>query len=115
LLHAASSSGRQTYAAQIPALADAFQLFLPDARGHGRTRWDAADGFEASWLVDDLEAFVDGLGLRTFHLIGYSMGAASELRPSNIQVQRTRPRASAFAPREWPFPQTAMGSLPRSF
>ena len=36
LLHAASSSGRQTYAAQIPALAEAFQLFLPDARGHGR-------------------------------------------------------------------------------
>ena len=64
LLHAASSTGRQTYAAQIPALADAFQLFLPDARGHGRTRWDAADGFEAAWLVDDLEAFVDGLGLR---------------------------------------------------
>ena len=60
LLHAASSTGRQTYAAQIPALADAFQLFLPDARGHGRTRWDAADGFEAEWLVDDLEAFVDG-------------------------------------------------------
>ena len=70
---------RQTYAAQIPALADAFQLFLPDARGHGRTRWDAADGFEASWLVDDLEAFVDGLGLRTFHLIGYSMGAMTAL------------------------------------
>ena len=79
LLHAASSTGRQTYAAQIPALADAFQLFLPDARGHGRTRWDAADGFEASWLVDDLEAFVDGLGLRTFHLIGYSMGAMTAL------------------------------------
>ena len=64
---------------QIPALADAFQLFLPDARGHGRTRWDAADGFEAAWLVDDLEAFVDGLGLRTFHLIGYSMGAMTAL------------------------------------
>jgi len=79
LLHAASSSGRQTYAAQIPALADAFQLFLPDARGHGRTHWNAADGFEASWLVDDLEAFVDGLGLRTFHLIGYSMGAMTAL------------------------------------
>ena len=90
LLHAASSSGRQTYAAQIPALADAFQLFLPDARGHGRTRWDAADGFEASWLVDDLEAFVDGLGLRTFHLIGYSMGAMTALEFAVRAPERLR-------------------------
>jgi len=79
LLHGASTTGRGSFAAQIPVLADAFQLFLPDARGHGRTRWDAADGFEAAWLVDDLEAFVDGLGLRTFHLLGYSMGAMTAL------------------------------------
>jgi pimeloyl-ACP methyl ester carboxylesterase len=79
MLHAASSTGRQTYAAQIPALAEAFRLYLPDARGHGRTRWDAADGFEAEWLVDDLEAFVDRVGLATFHLIGYSMGAMTAL------------------------------------
>ncbi len=63
LLHGASTTGRATFAAQIPALAESFRLYLPDARGHGRTIWDAADGFEAGWLVDDLEAFVDGLGL----------------------------------------------------
>jgi pimeloyl-ACP methyl ester carboxylesterase len=79
LLHGASTTGRETFAAQIPALAEGFRLYLPDARGHGRTRWDAADGFEAEWLVDDLEAFVDGLGLRTFHLIGFSMGAMTAL------------------------------------
>ena len=79
LLHGASTTGRATFAAQIPALAESFRLYLPDARGHGRTIWDAADGFEAGWLVDDLEAFVDGLGLRTFHLIGYSMGAMTAL------------------------------------
>jgi pimeloyl-ACP methyl ester carboxylesterase len=79
LLHGASTTGRETFAAQIPALAESFRLYLPDARGHGRTLWDAADGFEAEWLVDDLEAFVDGLGLRTFHLIGYSMGAMTAL------------------------------------
>ena len=79
LLHGASTTGRATFAAQIPALAESFRLYLPDARGHGRTIWDAADGFEAGWLVDDLEAFVDGLGLRTFHLIGFSMGAMTAL------------------------------------
>ena len=79
LLHGAATTGRATYAAQIPALTQGFRLYLPDARGHGRTRWDAAEGFEAGWLVDDLEAFVDGLGLATFHLIGYSMGAMTAL------------------------------------
>jgi pimeloyl-ACP methyl ester carboxylesterase len=79
MLHGASTSGRETFAGQIPALAEAFQLYLPDARGHGGTRWDAADGFRAGWLVDDLEAFVDALELPTFHLIGYSMGAMTAL------------------------------------
>jgi pimeloyl-ACP methyl ester carboxylesterase len=79
MLHGAATTGRETFASQIPAMAEGFRLYLPDARGHGRTLWDAADGFEAEWLVDDLEAFVDGLGLATFHLIGYSMGAMTAL------------------------------------
>ncbi|OGO51080.1 MAG: hypothetical protein A2Z32_06735 [Chloroflexi bacterium RBG_16_69_14] len=79
MLHGATSSGGETFDAQIPPLATAFRIFLPDARGHGRTRWDVADGFRAAWLVDDLVAFVDALGLRTFHLAGYSMGAVTAL------------------------------------
>ena len=35
MLHGASTTGRETFAAQIPALAETFQLLLPDARGHG--------------------------------------------------------------------------------
>lgn len=79
LLHGASSSGRESFGAQIQGLAEAFRLYLPDARGHGRTRWDAAKGFRAEWLVDDLEAFVDALSLGTFHLMGYSMGGMTAL------------------------------------
>ncbi|MEO8437625.1 MAG: alpha/beta hydrolase [Chloroflexota bacterium] len=79
LLHGASTSGRETFAGQIAALAETFELYLPDARGHGATRWDAANGFEAGWLVDDLEAFVDGLGLLSLHLMGFSMGAMTAL------------------------------------
>ena len=87
---------------------------LPDARGHGRTRWDAADGFEAAWLVDDLEAFVDGLGLRTFHLIGFSMGAMTALGFAVRAPERLRtlvvvgitaarePRAAVGAPADGP-------------
>jgi pimeloyl-ACP methyl ester carboxylesterase len=79
LLHGASTSSRATWAGQLSALAERFTLYLPDARGHGGTRWDAADGFEAAWLVDDLEAFVDALGLATFHLAAYSMGSMTAL------------------------------------
>jgi pimeloyl-ACP methyl ester carboxylesterase len=79
MLHGATTTGRASFAPVIPALAASSQLYLPDARGHGRTRWNAADGFRAEWLVDDLEAFMDALGLRTFHLLGYSMGAMTAL------------------------------------
>ena len=79
MLHGATSSGRESFGAQVPSLAAAFRVYLPDARGHGSTRWDTAAGFHAAWLVDDLESFVDALGLTTFHLMGYSMGAMTAL------------------------------------
>jgi 3-oxoadipate enol-lactonase len=79
-LHGAISLGRDDFAAQLPSMSKAFLVHLPDARGHGLTRWDAALGFRYDWLVDDLEAFADALGLRTFHLLGFSMGAMTALQ-----------------------------------
>ena len=79
LLHGATSSGRVDFAAQIPFLAARFRVFVPDARGHGSTRWDATKGLDGAWLVDDLRAFADVLGLATFHLVGFSMGAMTAL------------------------------------
>jgi pimeloyl-ACP methyl ester carboxylesterase len=90
MLHGASTSCQESFAAQIPALADSFELYLPDARGHGGTRWDVANGFEAGWLVDDLEGFVDALGLPSFHLIGYSMGAMTALGFATRAPERLR-------------------------
>lgn len=78
-LHGATSLGREDYAAQLPGMSKGFLIHLPDARGHGRTRWDAAHGFEYRWLVDDLTAFVDALRLDSFHLIGFSMGAMTAM------------------------------------
>lgn len=90
MLHGATSLGREDFAAQIPLFSKAFLLHLPDARGHGRTRWDAADGFRYDWLVDDLAAFVDALGLRTFHLLGFSMGAMTALQFASRHPERVR-------------------------
>lgn len=90
VLHGAGSSSREDFAAQMPLLTKAFLVHLPDARGHGRTRWNAADGFRYSWLVDDLEAFVDALGLQTFHLMGFSMGAMTALQFAARSPDRLR-------------------------
>lgn len=90
LLHGATSLGREDYAAQLPSMSKAFLVHLPDARGHGRTRWDAANGFEYRWLVDDLTAFVDGLGLDSFHLVGFSMGGMTALQFGARHPERLR-------------------------
>ena len=90
LLHGASSLGREDFAAQLPSMTRAFLVHVPDARGHGRTRWDAADGFRYDWLVEDLTAFVDNLGLDSFHLLGFSMGAMTALQFGARAPERLR-------------------------
>ena len=90
LLHGAATPGQQTWDALLPRLALSFHAFLPDARGHGRTRWDVADGFLADWLVDDALAFADALGLTTFHLGGYSMGGLTALQIAARAPDRVR-------------------------
>lgn len=90
LLHSASSSGREDFGAQLPRLAGSFTCYLPDARGHGRTVYDAALGLRLEDLVDDLEAFVDGLGIATFHLVGFSMGGAIALAAAIRRPDRIR-------------------------
>ncbi|TAK02354.1 MAG: alpha/beta hydrolase [Chloroflexota bacterium] len=90
VLHGATSVGREDFAAQLPLFSKAFLVHLPDARGHGRTRWDATDGFRYDWLVDDLEGFVDTLGLQTFHLVGFSMGGMTALQFAARHPRRLR-------------------------
>ena len=89
-LHGATSSGRLDFAAQLPGLAGAFRVYLPDARGHGRTRWDPADGFDAERLVDDLVGLLDALGLATVHLLGFSMGGLTALAFAGRRPDRVR-------------------------
>ncbi|MBA2382506.1 MAG: alpha/beta hydrolase, partial [Chloroflexi bacterium] len=89
-LHGATSLGSRDFAAQIPLFSRALRIFVPDARGHGRTRWDVGDGFRYDWLVEDLAAFVDAIGLDTFHLVGFSMGAMTALQYAVNHAERLR-------------------------
>ena len=90
LLHGAGSSGREDWAAQVPRLSQAFRVYLPDARGHATTRWNARDGFPYDMLVADLGAFADALDLDTFHVAGFSMGAMTALMFATRKPQRLR-------------------------
>ncbi len=91
LLHGATSLAARDFRAQLPGLQRRFRCYTPDARGHGRTRWDtAAGGFSADWLADDLLAFADALELDTFHLLGFSLGAMTALRVAVRASERLR-------------------------
>jgi pimeloyl-ACP methyl ester carboxylesterase len=79
LLHAATSSAAEDWAAQRALLRPHFTLYLPDARGHAATRWDTELGWSHALLLDDLVAFADALELPRFHLAGLSMGAGTAL------------------------------------
>jgi pimeloyl-ACP methyl ester carboxylesterase len=79
LLHGASSSASGDFGPLLPNARRRFRCYLPDARGHGGTRWEPSDGFRYEWLTDDVEGFVDALGLDTFHLMGFSMGGVTAL------------------------------------
>jgi pimeloyl-ACP methyl ester carboxylesterase len=109
MLHGATSSATEDWSAQQPLFRQAFKLYLVDARSHAGTRWDPADGWSRDLLVEDLLAFVDEVGLDTFHVAGFSMGAMTALTfatryperlrtalISGIDVQR-EPRASVAA------------------
>jgi pimeloyl-ACP methyl ester carboxylesterase len=90
MLHGASSSAAEDWAAQRPLFRQAFRLYLVDARAHAGTRWDVRDGFSRDMLVGDLLAFVDALNLRTFHLLGFSMGAMTALVFATRHPERLR-------------------------
>jgi pimeloyl-ACP methyl ester carboxylesterase len=90
MLHGATSSGREDFAAQVPLFSRAFQVILPDARGHATTRWDVADGWSYGQLVDDVAALADALGLATFHVLGFSMGAMTALHFAARWPERLR-------------------------
>jgi 3-oxoadipate enol-lactonase len=91
LFHGATSDAARDFRGVLPALTQAFRCYTPDARGHGRTRWDtAAGGFSADWLADDALAFVEALDLATFHLLGFSLGAMTALRVAVRAPERLR-------------------------
>lgn len=90
ILHGATSVATEDWAAQRPLFRKAFRIHLVDTRGHGGTRWDAGNGLTTDMLVADLLAFADALGLHTFHVAGFSMGAMTALTFATRYPDRLR-------------------------
>jgi len=75
LLHGSSDSGA-CWVSVARALANDYDLIMPDARGHGLSeapQW----GYEADTMAEDVAGLIRTLGLVRPYLMGHSMGAAT--------------------------------------
>ncbi len=51
-----------------------YRLIIPDLPGFGTSVWNPAEDFSVEYQCERLLKFFDALDLKTFHLLGHSMG-----------------------------------------
>ena len=73
LLHGGLGSS-ETFAAQVPALAERFRVVAFDRRGHGRTP-DVEGPFGYDAMLDDTVALLSALRIGRARIVGFSDGA----------------------------------------
>jgi pimeloyl-ACP methyl ester carboxylesterase len=71
LLHGGLATA-ESWAMQVPTLAEGYRVYVPERRGHGRTP-DVAGPISYETMASDPAAFLDAAG--TAHLVGWSDGA----------------------------------------
>ncbi len=63
---------------QIPALAEQFQVVVPDLRGYGDTdRPVAVADYRSKLLAEDVVGLVHGLGQKRAHIVGHDWGGVA--------------------------------------
>ncbi|NUT20692.1 MAG: alpha/beta hydrolase [Hamadaea sp.] len=78
LLHGGLGSG-EMFGPTTAALAQHYQVILPDLQGHGRTA-DIDRPIDMRLMADDIAGLIDALGLEQPHLVGYSLGGGVALQ-----------------------------------
>jgi pimeloyl-ACP methyl ester carboxylesterase len=78
LLHGGLGSG-EMFGPVLDALAERYQVILPDLQGHGRTA-DIERPLDVRSMGDDIAALIEHLGLRKPHVAGYSLGGGVALQ-----------------------------------
>jgi len=73
LLHGGLATA-ESWAMQVPALAERYRVYVPERRGHGRTP-DVEGPITYEMMAADTAAFLDAAGTGAAHLVGWSDGA----------------------------------------
>ncbi len=73
LLHGFTGHAR-SWDAFAEAMTDRYRVLALDQRGHGESGWAAADRYGIDDMINDLESFVQALGLQNLTLLGLSLG-----------------------------------------
>ncbi len=79
LLHGLGVTG-DSWQMQFPALIDAgFRILAPDMRGFGKSTYPGGPN-NSRVMAKDMVAFMESLAIRSFHIIGISMGGTIALQ-----------------------------------
>jgi pimeloyl-ACP methyl ester carboxylesterase len=89
LLHGLGGDLRM-WNAVIPGLSGSFRVVAPDLRGHGQTPNPPGSTESMDELENDVLAFLDRLGERSVHWVGFSAGAFLALRLALDHPERSR-------------------------
>lgn len=74
-LHSHYNRGIIAFACQVQAFNSKYRCILPDYRGHGRTICENLV-WDSGMIVNDMKDFLDSLGLKKVHIVGYSAGGS---------------------------------------
>ena len=78
LLIMGTNADHTTWAAQVEAFKDAYQVVTYDARGTGQSSHPAdVDAYSMRILADDAAALLDEMGIEAAHVSGLSLGSAT--------------------------------------
>lgn len=71
------------------ALADEFEVFSFDLRGHGESSWDGT-AFSIADMAVDLAEALESIGLPAVHVLGMSMGGSTAVTFAGMYPERVR-------------------------
>ncbi|GAA0238987.1 hypothetical protein GCM10009527_039480 [Actinomadura nitritigenes] len=113
LLHGGMTDGR-CFTGNLDGLADAFRVYRPDRRGHGRTP-DAPGPITIDVMARDTIAFLDRVVGGPARLVGYSAGGSVALRAAILRpdlVERLVLISTAYDVDGMIFKPSADGPMP---